>query len=311
MAGLGLLRRSAGSAAGEAADPAAMGELWRRAEAAAAALPAYSVSADRRLRAGARGVHARRRAGPGDTFWQFRPYEPGEPASRIDWRRSARSDSLFVRQHEWETAQNVWIWVDGSASMHFRSGAAGASKSDRAVVLALAAAKLLVGAGERIALYGADTRPAGGQYGLNRLRDALDRARTGPDEAFPPARALPRFSHLLLIGDFLGEENAAYERLRRLVALGVEGHLLQILDPVEDEFPYRGRVAFEGLEDGESILLERSDDLAAAYRRHLRAWIDSLRAVCGRTGWSHSLHRTDSPATAALMSVMALTGRSR
>jgi len=302
--------RSAGVPAGESAAPTPMVELWRRAEAAAAALRPYAVSADRRLRATDRGVHARRRAGPGDSFWQFRPYGPGEPVNRIDWRRSARSDSLFVRQYEWETAQNVWLWVDGSPSMHFRSEGARESKADRAAVLALAAGKLLAGAGERIALYGADDRAAGGQYGLNRLREALARTRVSDDEAFPAATALPRYSHLVLIGDFLGEEEAARERLRKLVALGVEGHLLQILDPVEEDFPYRGRVAFEGLEDDESILLERSDDLAEGYRQRMRAWIETLRGICARTGWTHSLHRTDAPATAALMSLMSLTGRS-
>ena len=33
----------------------------------------------------------------------------------IDWRRSASSDNLFVREREWEAAHTVWLWVDLSA----------------------------------------------------------------------------------------------------------------------------------------------------------------------------------------------------
>jgi len=286
-----------------------MSRLWRQAEACAAALPPYAVHADRRLRAAVRGVHARRRAGPGDAFWQFRPYESGEAASGIDWRRSARSDALYVRQQEWETAQAIWLWVDGSPSMHFRSEAAQASKSDRAVVLALATAKLLVAAGERVALFGLDERPASGQFGLSRLRIGLDLMRTTDSGSFPEPRAIPRFSRLLLIGDFLGEEEPTRTALDRLVPLGVDGHMLQILDPVEEDFPYRGRVTFEGLENDETVLINRSDGLGDLYRRHLGAWIETLRNISRRVGWTHSLHRTDHSAAAALFSLISLTGR--
>jgi hypothetical protein len=33
------------------------------------------------------GLHGRRRAGPGESFWQFRAFAQGEAAQRIDWRR--------------------------------------------------------------------------------------------------------------------------------------------------------------------------------------------------------------------------------
>ncbi|HEY1848185.1 MAG TPA: UPF0758 domain-containing protein, partial [Opitutaceae bacterium] len=45
-----------------------------------------------------------RRAGSGETFWQFRPFLSGEPSSRVDWRRSAREERAFVREREWEAA---------------------------------------------------------------------------------------------------------------------------------------------------------------------------------------------------------------
>ena len=100
------------------------------------------------------GAHGRRRAGTGEAFWQFRPFGPGEAVSRIDWRRSARDDRTYVREREWEAAQTVWLWIDRSPSMAFVSDLAREPKLDRALVLGLAAADLLVRGGERVGLLG-------------------------------------------------------------------------------------------------------------------------------------------------------------
>src|SRR5215472_8820812 len=95
--------------------------LQHRAEQAAAALPPLLVAATRVAATVAQGVHGRRRVGQGETFWQFRQYQPGDSAQRIDWRESAKSQRLYVRETEWEAAQSVWLWRDASASMDYAS----------------------------------------------------------------------------------------------------------------------------------------------------------------------------------------------
>ena len=67
------------------------------------------------------GLHGRKRAGPGENFWQYRRFLSGEPARRVDWRRSARDEHLYVREQEWEAAHTVWLWPDRSPSMVFTS----------------------------------------------------------------------------------------------------------------------------------------------------------------------------------------------
>src|SRR5256714_10721107 len=88
--------------------------LRDRAEQAAAVLPPLLVAAERVAVTVAQGVHGRRRVGQGETFWQFRQYQPGDAAARIDWRESAKSQRLYVRETEWEAAQSVWLWRGGS-----------------------------------------------------------------------------------------------------------------------------------------------------------------------------------------------------
>ena len=68
----------------------------------------------------------------GDAFWQYRPAQSGDEARSIDWRRSARADTNFVADKEWQIAQSVALWVDGSAAMDFRSDRTLPTKADRA-----------------------------------------------------------------------------------------------------------------------------------------------------------------------------------
>src|SRR5476651_98520 len=106
------------------------------------------------------GLHGRRRSGSGENFWQFRRFVSGEEARRIDWRRSARDDNLYVREREWEAAHTIWLWPDRSPSMTFASRLAHESKLDRCLTIAFALAEILVEAGERVGLPGM-MRPTG------------------------------------------------------------------------------------------------------------------------------------------------------
>src|SRR5215208_5159954 len=90
------------------------------------------------------GLHGRRRAGPGENFWQYRRFLSGEPARRVDWRRSARDEHLYVREQEWEAAHTVWLWPDRSPSMAFKSTLAQDSKLERCLVVPSALAEIVV-----------------------------------------------------------------------------------------------------------------------------------------------------------------------
>ena len=143
-------------------------------------LPEICVSAREVASSVMHGVHGRRRAGMGEAFWQFRPFTPGESAGRIDWRRSARDDRIYIREREWEAAQTIWLWIDRSPSMAYVSSLARHSKLDRALVLGLAAADLLVRGGERVGLLDL-TRPIASRAVVDRLAQALASA-SGPIE---------------------------------------------------------------------------------------------------------------------------------
>src|SRR6478609_3636968 len=138
----------------------------------AASMPRLILEARKIAATVIHGLHGRRRSGSGENFWQFRRYVPGEEARRIDWRRSARDDNLYVREREWEAAHTIWIWPDRSPSMAFSSRLARESKLDRALVVAFALGEILVEAGERVGLPGL-MRPTGSRAVIDRMAESL------------------------------------------------------------------------------------------------------------------------------------------
>ena len=131
------------------------------AEHLAAPLPPLLAAAEHLATTVLLGEHGRRRAGTGDTFWQYRPAQMTDAANSIDWRRSARSDANFVQDKEWQIAQSVLLWVDQSAAMQFASDNM-PTKSERARTLGLAIAILLNRGGERVGLTGLRLPPKRG-----------------------------------------------------------------------------------------------------------------------------------------------------
>src|ERR1700744_606102 len=138
----------------------------------AAAMPRLILEARRVTPTVIHGLHGRRRAGPGENFWKYRRFVSGEPASRVDWRRSARDDHLYVRALEWEAAHTVWIWPDRSPSMQFASPLVRETKLYNTLVVALALSEILVEGGERVGIP-CLTRPPGSRNVGERIAQAM------------------------------------------------------------------------------------------------------------------------------------------
>ena len=273
--------------------------LRHRAEAASLALPPLLIAAERVAAAVVQGTHGRRRTGQGETFWQFRQYEPGDPVTRIDWRETAKTQHVYVRETEWEAAQSVYLWRDGSGSMDYASDANLPTKRERADLLTLALASLLVRGGERVTLMGSGRTPAYGRVALDRLALLLERGATASD--LPAYEKLPRHGQVIWIGDLLAPLEATAALVLRYADAGLKGHLLQVLDPAEESLPFAGRVRFEGLEDENPLLISRVESIRAGYAERLQRHRDGLAALTRGAGWTLATHRTDHSPQHALL----------
>lgn len=282
--------------------PAATRTQVETARALASRLPDLLVAA-RRIAANVMlGVHGRRHPGPGETFWQFRPYVPGEPARQIDWRRSARDYHLYVREREWEASQTVWLWVDLSPSMDFRSRLASLTKLDRAVTLMLALAEMLGRGGERVGVPGL-LEPRIGRDAADRIAEVL--ARAALTQEWPNLDRVGRSSDVVILSDFLAATETLRTRLRAVAGRGAGMHLMQVFDPAEEAFPYEGRLEFRDPETGDTWLTERAGGLRGDYRARLEAHRELIRGFARPAGFSFAVHHTDRPATEGLLFLQA------
>lgn len=272
----------------------------------AASMPRLILEARRVAATVIHGLHGRRRAGPGENFWQYRRFVSGEPASRVDWRRSARDDHLYVREQEWEAAHTVWIWPDRSPSMYFASSLARDSKLYRTLVIALALAEVLVEGGERVGIPSL-MRPTGSRSIIERIAQAIVVDR---DErtSLPPDFAPSPLAEVVLLSDLWSDIADVRRIIAQLSSGGTQGHIVQIVDPAEETFPYWGRIEFIEPEDGRRITAGRAENWRAEYVAQIAQHRAAIRSEADRLGWSFSIHRTDRPAAELLLALHARIG---
>jgi uncharacterized protein (DUF58 family) len=230
----------------------------------------------------------------------------GEPAQNVDWRRSARDDHLYVREREWEASHTVWLWPDRSPSMAFASALTHENKLERGLVIAFALAEVLVQGGERVGLPGL-MRPTANRNVIDRmaeaiLHDAAERA------SLPPSFAPSPLAEIVVLSDFWSPISDVRQTIAQLAASGARGHLVQIVDPAEESFPYAGRVEFIEPEGAGSVTAGRAESWRSDYQGLIARHRDAIRAETDLRAWSLAIHRTDRPATELLLALHARMG---
>ncbi len=245
------------------------------------------------------GLHGRRRAGPGENFWQYRRFMSGEPAQNVDWRRSARDDHLYVREREWEASHTIWIWPDRSPSMAFASALLIGSKLERTLVVAFALAEVLVQGGERVGVPDL-LRPTASRNVIEKFAEAILHD-VGERASLPPNFAPSPLSEIVLLSDLWSPLGDVQKTIAQLSATGANGHVVQIVDPAEESFPYSGRIEFIEPEGAGSITAGRAETWRNDYQGLVARHRAAIREDTDRLGWTFAIHRTDRPASELLL----------
>ncbi len=263
------------------------------------AMPRLILEARRVASTVIHGLHGRRRAGPGENFWQYRRFVSGEPAQNVDWRRSARDDHLYVREREWEASHTVWIWPDRSPSMTFASALTTDSKLERALVVAFALAEVLVQGGERVGVPGL-LRPTASRNVIEKMAEAILHD-TAERSSLPPSFVPSPLSEVVILSDLWAPIGNVRDTIAQLSATGAHGHAIQIVDPAEESFPYSGRIEFIEPEGAGSVTAGRAETWRADYQGIVARHRAAIRSETDQRGWSFAIHRTDRPASELLL----------
>jgi uncharacterized protein (DUF58 family) len=284
-------------------ETAALGKAAGTSRALADTMPRLILEARRVAATVIHGLHGRRRAGPGENFWQYRRFVSGESAASVDWRRSARDEHLYVREREWEAAHTIWLWADRSPSMAFSSRLAPDSKLERALVILLALAEVLVQGGERVGIPGLMS-PTASRNVIDKIGQAIVHDTTART-SLPPNFAPAPLSEFVLLSDLWSPIAGIRATLAGLSAAGAQGHVVQVVDPAEETFPYSGRIEFVEPEGGETITAGRAETWRRDYADRVELHRSEIRAQADRCGLSFIVHRTDRPASELLLQLHA------
>jgi len=274
----------------------------------AASLPRLMLESRRIAATVIHGLHGRRRSGAGENFWQYRRFLSGEPARRVDWRRSARDDHLYVREQEWEAAHTVWIWPDRSPSMAFSSQMASDTKLERTLVIAFALAEILVEGGERVGVPGL-LRPTASRNVIDRMAQAMLHD-VAPRASLPPGFSPAPLSEVVLLSDFWSPIPDFRSKLAQLTGSHARIHAVQIVDPAEETFPFAGRVEFLEPEGAGSVTAGRAETWRSDYLERLAAHRSAMREETDRVNASFIIHRTDRAASELVLALHARMGQS-
>ena len=266
-------------------------------------IPSLYIKADRIANTIWEGMHNRNKDGVGDNFWQFRKYEYGDPAHLIDWKKTAKSNETFIQEKELQTLQNFVIWRDTSKSMNFRSTEKIDTKLYRANLFTLALTIILSKSGENIILNGLKSKILKGSNAVNFISNQINEKIIDSYKSSPNTNEIKNNSDVILIGDFLNNINETVKTVKELSNRGINGIIIQILDPAESFFPYKGRINFNGLEGEQNILIGKAESVRNDYKKAIKIHIDKLEKFTTSYSWKYFLDTSDQEASVSLQHI--------
>jgi uncharacterized protein (DUF58 family) len=220
-----------------------------------------------------RGQHAQNRGGPGHDFWQYRDFQTGDHARDADWRQSARTDRVLIRQKEKETQKKSTVWLQNDADMHFGGSKDSFTKYETGAVLALTLTMLGQEHHDIVTLSGVGAVSA----------DDLTYILSGADFQ-PSVDDLPG-QDVTVIGDFTAPIETLEENLFKAIAPHKKVTLLQILDPLELDLPFSGRTIFERVQQREHVL--SVETIRQTYKDRLAQHCAVLADLCRERNWTY------------------------
>jgi uncharacterized protein (DUF58 family) len=233
------------------------------------------------------GNHRSARRGVGVEFGGRRNYVPGDDLRWLDRHALMRHGKLLVREFETETDRLLYLVIDATASMTYRSDAATVSKWTYTATIASALSRIALASGDPVALDwigGEKTRwlPAmSGREAFDRVLAAIDTTRPSGrvplgEAAFercllPVGRYARRGTIVVVLSDLLDLPEGAINRLSELGSGQRSLVVVRILDPAEERFPFEGATRFAALE-GEQVVETDATLVKDSYLEHLATY---------------------------------------
>jgi uncharacterized protein (DUF58 family) len=246
-------------------------------------------------------------------FAQHREYVPGDDIKHVDWKVYGRTGRFYLKQYEEETNLALWLLLDVSESMQYRSGAV--SKYDYACMTAAALAYLTLQQQDSVGLVAFDNqvrhvlKPSSQRSHLKEIVRVMNRGASAEKTSLAPifhemAERINRRSIVVLLSDLFDDVPSILAGLKHLRYKRHEVVVLHVMDGAELDFPFQEATLFRGLEQHPELLTDPRA-LRQGYLDQVTAFVAELQHGCRAQNMDYVPLRTDQNLGAALTSYLA------
>ncbi|MDB5390413.1 MAG: hypothetical protein JWM11_6059 [Planctomycetaceae bacterium] len=261
------------------------------------------------------GLHKSPYHGFSIEFAEHREYVPGDDLRYVDWKVFGKTDRFYLKQYEEETNFSCYVLLDTSESMLYQSESAPCTKLQYAQFVAAALSYLVLKQQDAVGLATFDNgvknfvRASSQPSHLKQLCHIMELSPATGETAMGPifhdlAERIKKRGLILIISDFFDDVASLLMGLKHFRHRRHEVLLMQVIDPAEQDFPFRDPTLFKGLEKWPEMMTDPKS-LKAAYQREFEAFLTELRRGCRDLKMDHLLLRTSSPLDVALSTFLA------
>lgn len=195
------------------------------------------------------GAHKSPYRGFAIEFAQHREYVPGDDTRHLDWKVLGKSDRYYIKQYELEMNYVAHLLLDGSESMRYGSGKLTKFDYARTMTACLAYLILLQRDTVSLGIFDDDLRATykrtNNLSSIHEIMHLLAEFEPSAKTQLPAvltrlAQTIKRKGIVIVISDFLDDEEAVMRGIQHLRFAGSEVIMMQVLDPYRDHVSFRG-----------------------------------------------------------------------
>ncbi len=261
------------------------------------------------------GVHRSPYHGFSIEFAEHREYVPGDDLRYVDWKVYGRTDKIYLKQYEEETNLISYLLLDTSESMHYQSRDVPLSKLEYAKCIAGALAYLVLQQQDSVGLVTFDDevrsllRPGSQPSHMKQLLHVMETSSAKKKTATGPifhdlAERLKKRGVVLILSDLFDDVPSMMTGLKHFRHKRHEVIVMHIVDPAEEEFPFREMTKFKGLEQLPEVVTDPRG-LRRAYLEEFGNFLDAVSTGCRSHNVDYVRIRTDEPLDVALSTYLA------
>ncbi|MDH3717534.1 MAG: DUF58 domain-containing protein [Planctomycetota bacterium] len=261
------------------------------------------------------GVHRSPYHGFSIEFAEHREYTPGDDLRYVDWKVFGRTDKFYLKQFEEETNLVSYLLLDTSESMQYQSDAAALSKLEYAKCIAASLAYLILQQQDSVGLITFDSevralvRASSQPSNLKQLIHVMEQSTAERKTATGPifhdlAERLKKRGVVIILSDLFDDVASMLTGLKHFRHRRHDVIVFHVLDPAEEDFPFRQTTKFKGLEHLPEVVTEPRS-LRQAYQAEFEKFQQQVRTGCRAHNVDYVKIRTDQTLDVALSTYLA------